>query len=196
MEAIGGSDDDPEATYQASLGALREHAEEATTVLHDAYQAAPEEAYTERWAFTYTLGELHTHHAHPALREIALAPVPPERWANSHESSTTEEAMIRVAAVEALADLAKRGNRAAEETLLALLGHADVGTRQTAVVAYLDAAPDRAARVATLKSRLASADHWMIAVRPVDIELLSEPAPPPRRRPEADGPRPGVEDQS
>jgi hypothetical protein len=61
MEAIGGSGEDAEATYQASLAALREHPTGAVELLFDAYQRAPEEAYLERWAFAYTIGELHSH---------------------------------------------------------------------------------------------------------------------------------------
>lgn len=117
-----------------------------------------------------TLSELTDHSALDALRDIAQAPLPPERvqtgeHVDPHEpTSQGEEVKIRWAALRGIVALAELGNEEAERTLVELAKKADEHVREKAVIAYVNLGADRRERKSEIMAALPESDRWMAEV--------------------------------
>jgi hypothetical protein len=166
---------DAEQRYQASLRQLRQQAPKAIPVLFETYQKTKESNYFRRWAIVNTMKELQNDAAVSSLATIALAPIPPERWSDPESSSRSREFIIRVTAVDGLAELAKLGNKKAEAILPRLIKHDNLSIRRRAIRGYLAAGSDYEKRANFLKSQLPTRDHSLITLSVTDIKQVPHP---------------------
>ncbi len=173
-----------ERDYQVSLRRLRGEPE-AVGLLRDAYAREPESEYFARWQLVYTLASLEQREALSPLARIALSPLPAEQGESPEVSTVGLESNIRVAAVDGLAALARRGVPEAETVLRRLVTHPDLSIRQRAVRGYLAAGADYDARVKTLRAALPPSDHGLITLETTEVRRI----PHPDDTPEDLGPR-------
>lgn len=179
LRLIEGMGPDAEGLYQASLDALREDPEAATALLFSAYEQMAEQRYLDRWKTVDTLATLRSHASLEALRLIAQAPIPEERYSGAHAvSSRSEEGMIRRAAIRGLEDLARRGVVDAETELLSLVQGPEAAVREVAALAYLRTGIDRQQRLVELREALAPRNHWILRLQDLaDVRRMPQPSP-------------------
>jgi HEAT repeat protein len=175
MSTVAAVGQNAEEEYQASLQALRAHGPEAVEVLHRVYVNMDETRYFARWALVETLRELRSDSALQALTEIASVPVPKEKWTDPEASSRDQESHIRVTAVVGIADLAKQGNRDAEQALTRFLTHEDLSVRREAIRGYLGAGKDYDARASYLRKNLSERDQSLINLNVTEVKQVRHP---------------------
>ncbi len=171
MTLTEGLGPDAEDNYQNSLEQLRLNPEEAVTLLADAYEKIEEEQYLDRWKMVDTLATITTDHSLQTLSAIAHSEVPEEQFPGMHGmSSTSEEIMIRRAAIHGIEALVDNGNPEAEEALLNLTRAKEKNIRQSAILAYIRTGSDTESRKTELKQELPEKDYWML-----ELKQLTEP---------------------
>ena len=129
MFAIGPN---AEASYQASLAALRARGGEAIAALVATYDQADKNLYNERAALVETLAALWLPQAREALLAIANEPLP-ERVPAPDETMQPigPEIVIRTTAIRGLGNLAERDDVAAR-ALAALAKHRELALQEQA----------------------------------------------------------------
>ncbi len=129
MFAIGPN---AEASYQASLAALRARGGEAIAALVATYNQADETLYNERAALVETLAALWLPEARDALLAIANEPLP-ERVPAPDDTMQPigPEIVIRTTAIRGLGNLAERDDAAAR-ALAALAKHRELALQEQA----------------------------------------------------------------
>src|SRR5712664_2367427 len=113
INRMGGTGDNAEAKYQASLDVLRKQSKKVASILAAEYRHLPEDQYLDRWSLVHLLAELKDVSALPVLDEILSSQIPPERSKDPHSFTTLgEEIMIRTTAIEAVARIADKNKQA------------------------------------------------------------------------------------
>lgn len=129
MFAIGPN---AEASYQASLQALRARGGEAIAALVATYDQADQTLYNERAALVETLAELRLPEAREALVAIANEPLPERVPAPDETMQPIQaESVIRTTAIRGLGHLAVRDDAAAR-ALAALAKHRELALQEQA----------------------------------------------------------------
>jgi hypothetical protein len=152
-----------EDRFQESLRALREDRVATVAALQTAYAAAKERDYAFRWLAADTLALVGGPDALEPLRTIATSTVPPERGDGEQIFTRSEEAAIRMVALDGLAALAHAGETRADDALLEVAAHAtDPSIRNRAIWSYLEAGPEREQRASQLREVLPPELHAVI----------------------------------
>lgn len=175
LSYLAGVGRDAEQKYQASLKRLQEHAPEVVRMLADAYPKIQLDRYFRRWSIVETMREMRNNSAVNSLKQIAFSPIPAERWADPERFSRDKEISIRVTAVRGLSELAREGNKVAEQSLLRLITNKELGIRRQAIRGYLGAGQDQKQRTNELKSRLPKSDYGLITLDVTDVKRVPHP---------------------
>jgi hypothetical protein len=179
LNLLTGVGEDAERKYQASLRTLQQQAPEAAKLLFSSYLKMDESRYFRRWAIVETLKELHSNEAFAYLQRIALTPLPKERFSDPETSSIDKESHIRVTGVDGIAELAKLGNKNAENALTQFFTYPDLTVRRRAIRGYLAAGTgnrsEYARKVALLKSKLPRSDQSLITLDVTNIKRVPYP---------------------
>lgn len=175
MNYLAGVGKDAERKYQESLRRLRQRAAEVVRLLAETYPKIAADRYFRRWAIVETMREMRNNSALSQLQRIALSPISAERWGDPERFSMDKEISIRVAAVEGLSELARQGNKEAEQSLLRLITNKELGIRRQAIRGYLSAGQDKERRVRLLKSRVPKSDYGLITLDATDVKRVPHP---------------------
>lgn len=137
LEAMHAAGEDAEERYQEAVRDLHENVGEAIVVIARLECEAPRQDYATRWALVHLVAEMEEPAALPLLKQLALAPIPPEESDDPHSSTVAEETIIRTTAVDGVAALAKNGNEEALEALLDFAHLPSFSIRRAAVQGLL-----------------------------------------------------------
>ena len=138
LEAANSVGVDAEERFKAARLRLRRNPEDAVLAIAKALTGCRRRDYPLRWALVYAATQLDHGAAVPLLRELVLAPIPPEESSEPHSFSTVgEETVLRTTAVEGLGRLAVSGNRKALDSLFKFLTIPSVSIRRASVLAIL-----------------------------------------------------------
>jgi hypothetical protein len=152
-----------------AMAALKRHPAEVVETLINAYRKLADDSAIARQAIVFVLGQLQDPLALGPLQEIASAPLPlalPPS-ANFHDGGPRDhEIAVRTAAVERIAMLARKQDRAAVSTLRALIHPQAVdGVRVAAARAYLNS-DDREEVRTELRQALGAKEQWLLNPKP------------------------------
>lgn len=151
------------ADRMAALERLLRNRHEALKLLETAYHAARSAPEVTKEGLVNAVIDLQTHDAEPLLSEILREPIrEPQLTAGAENSEVGMQAVVRAAAMEGLRDLARRGNRAAEQDLMDAIVDGHPALLPEAVAMYLEAGPDLRARQARLAALLPADAQYLI----------------------------------
>jgi hypothetical protein len=206
------SDPGVDETRLAALGQeLAGASAEVMPALAETWRATPEQEIGLRWALVYSAAVAGPA-AVPFLREVVLAPVPPERSPDPHSYSTRAwDSIVRSRAVGGLESLAAAGAPGAESALFECLSHELFSVRALSAVALVSL-PGGVERRERVRRALPEAERSVIGIQRVRVSVVPQirdprkhlaspvghwPAPPPSPRGERaaqpvrpSGPRP------
>ena len=138
LAAMWAAGDDAEAAYASALEELRAGPDEPVVAIARLEAACDRRSHPRRWALVYAATLLESDSALPFLRQVVLAPIPPEQSPRPHSySSAKQETILRTTAVEGIGTLGLRGNKEAVESLLEFLAIDSISIRRASVQCLL-----------------------------------------------------------
>lgn len=181
IEAADAFGDDAEDHYRETLEDAKHHSNGVLVEIARALGHCAEDDYPTRWALVHAAGQLRDEGALALLSSVVKTPIPDELSSDPHSfSSVEEETVIRTTAVDAIADLAVRGqHEEAEEALIAFLDLPSFSLRRAAVTG-LKSAP----RGEELRERIASClpddEQFLLDIQKADVRDVEQIADPTR----------------
>ena len=177
MAAINAAGEDAEDVYKGALEALRGKADEAIIEIARLENCCHQGDYPTRWGLIHAAAELRHHAALPFFRSVVLTPIPPERSPDPHSSTVAEETILRTTAVDGVADLARRGDKAAVEALFDFMAVPSISIKRAAVQGLLKVEQGESLR-GRIEERLCPEDRFLLDIRPLDVRKAQQISDP------------------
>jgi hypothetical protein len=163
--------------FDQTLAKLRADPRGAAKMAYDAYQRTPKDDYASRSALSGVLTQLESHEAMPALKKIALEPVPPEISRAGEAPELSAEGTIRIGAVRGLGELASRGNTDALQALADAVRNGDPTVRRYAAQMYVEAEGDSREARRAMAALLPEDERAVVEARPMSPGEQPQPEP-------------------
>ena len=180
LQVISGVGDEAEEEYQRALKDVREDLEEILVEVAQASAGCHEHDYPLRMALVQIATELSHPATLPYLANIIKTPIADEKSADPHSFSTVaEETIIRTAAVDGVAELARDGDERASRLLMECVRLPSFSIRRAAVMGLL-ATRDAGQYRDEIKSLLPEDQHFMLEMRSVEVQEVPQVRDPTR----------------
>jgi len=180
LQVIAGLGDDAEEEYQRALKDVREDPEEVLVEVAQASSDCCEHDYPLRMALVQIATELRHPATLPYLANIIKTPIADEKSQDPHSFSTVaEETIIRTAAVDGVAELARDGDERASRLLMEFVRLPSFSIRRAAVMGLL-ATKDADQFREEIKSMLPDDQQFILEMRRIEVREAPQVMDPTR----------------
>lgn len=180
LQVIAGLGEDAEEEYQRALKAVREDLEEVLVEVAQASSDCCEHDYPLRMALVQIASELRHPASLPYLANIIKTPIADEKSGDPHSFSTVaEETIIRTAAVDGVAELARHGDERASRLLMEFVRLPSFSIRRAAVMGLL-ATKDGDQFREEIKSLLPDDQQFILEMRRIEVQEVPQVRDPTR----------------
>lgn len=180
LQAMYSLGDQAEEEYQMILKEAREAPEELLVEIAQASAGCHEQDYPLRMALVQVAAELRHPATLPYLANTSKTPIADEQSRDPHSFSTVaEETIIRTAAIDGVAELAKDGDERAQRLLMDCVRLPSFSIRRAAIMGLL-ALRDADHYREEIKSLLPADQHFILEMRKVDVKDVPQVKDPTR----------------